>query len=131
MTSDQLSHTAVTSVPLFQHSLHYGMLLSLSSPAQLTSSSHNSIAMGAMDESLARLRRPLCQEARVSPDVCSFVIDNLKSESVSDFAGLFDSSTYQEGVKTQIIALVASADKDLIQLSRCRTAWEMARADLS
>ena len=52
-------------------------------------------------------------------------------ESVSDFVGFFDLSTYQDGVQTDVLDNIAAFRNDKIQRSRLRSALELARAEFS
>ena len=57
--------------------------------------------------------------------------ETLGFASISDFASAFTEADYAEGVKAKIAEKVPSAKDDIRAISRLRTAWKMASAELS
>ena len=85
----------------------------------------------APPEGIASLKRILLSEAKVSDDACSYIIDTLKCESVSDLANLRSTVDYVTQIPPLITDNVPSAKAILIQVSRTGLAWELCRADLT
>ena len=86
--------------------------------------------MSSSDEGLVKLRRLLSTEAKVADEVVQYILETLGCQSVSDLAGVWTEKTYQEGVVSQCLDLT-SLKGNLVQTSRLRLAWELARSELS
>ncbi|CAE8723016.1 unnamed protein product [Polarella glacialis] len=75
--------------------------------------------------------RQVLREAAVEDEICTCMADVLKMTSVEDLVRFVSEAAYETELLTHILGKVASFKSDLLQLSRLRTAWRVARATLN
>ena len=86
--------------------------------------------MAVVDEGIIRLRKHLA-DSKLPTEVVTFITDNLQLESISDFAGFFTESSYQDGVSSEILDHIASYKGNALMRGRLRTSWQLASAEFS
>jgi hypothetical protein len=75
--------------------------------------------------------RQVLKEAAVEDEICTYMADVLKMTSIEDLVRFVSEAAYETELLTHILGKVASFKSDLLQLSRLRTAWRVARATLN
>ena len=102
------------------------------SPYQRSVVAHLS-TMAAIDEGLIRFKHILSKECKLDDTVVTYMTDEMKLTSVSDFAGTFTKDTFAEMCKINIIDKIDSlteSTSSTAQCARVRNAWEICRAEL-
>ena len=79
------------------------------------------------DRGKERLLNLLTKEGRLAPEVASKFISHQGLEAISDFASLFGEQDYSSGLAE---AAKEAGIEDRISVSRLRTSWQLARAEL-
>ena len=74
-------------------------------------------------------------DAVVPPSIGIYIVskppDGLGMQSVSDFASAFKESDYEDKVQSVILDKVPQHKEDIVALARLRTAWQLARSELT
>ena len=83
-----------------------------------------------MEEGPRKLRTLLVNECKIEPAIATYMIDTLTISSIADFSGYFTQSTYEDGVDVDILAHTTFKD-NRIQKGRLRTAWQMAKTEVT
>jgi len=90
-------------------------------------------AIPVANEPLARLKTLFVKECDIDLDVFNWIADpgTCGCASVSDFAGLFTTNTYEAAVQDDILAKMTGGvyANNRIQMSRLRLAWRLATAE--
>jgi hypothetical protein len=75
--------------------------------------------------------RQVFKDAMVEEEVTKYMMENLKMACLEDFVRFVCEARYEDELLTHILAKVGPYKEDLLQLSRMRTAWRVARSTLN
>ncbi|CAE8647621.1 unnamed protein product [Polarella glacialis] len=75
--------------------------------------------------------RQVLKEAMVEDDIVKYMIDTLKMACIEDYVRFVSEARYEDELLTHILGKVTAYKDDLLQLSRMKTAWRVARATLN